>query len=160
MRAAEHAPRGLNRLLECRHGLADIVERGAFGRVESFRVIAPHHERDIIRLQRFEEAKSLLLKAMPVARRVLGEGHRITLKMRWLYGAALYMDPGATLDDLRKAVSKLEEVERTARRVLGGAHPTTTGVVRSLQEARAALRARDLADISRIFGTDSSEDSS
>ena len=29
MRAAEHAPRGPFRLLECRHGLAEIVERGA-----------------------------------------------------------------------------------------------------------------------------------
>ena len=80
--------------------------------------------------------------------------------MRWIYATALYHDTGATLDGLREAVTTLEEIERTARRVLGGAHPTTTGVVRSLQEARAALRARDLADISRIFGTDSSEDSS
>jgi hypothetical protein len=31
MRATEHAPRGLFRVLERRHGLAEIVERGAFG---------------------------------------------------------------------------------------------------------------------------------
>ena len=31
MRAPEHAPRGPFRLLERRHGLADIVERGALG---------------------------------------------------------------------------------------------------------------------------------
>ena len=31
MRAAEHAPRGPFRLLERRHGLAEIVERGAGG---------------------------------------------------------------------------------------------------------------------------------
>ena len=32
---------------------------------------------------------------------------------------------GATLDDLRKAMTMLEETERIARRVLGGAHPLT-----------------------------------
>ena len=31
---------------------------------------------------------------------------------------------GATLDDLREAVTTLEDTERIARRVLGGAHPT------------------------------------
>ena len=37
------------------------------------------------------------------------------------YAQALYKDPGATLDDLREAVAELEDTERTARRVLGGA---------------------------------------
>ena len=44
---------------------------------------------------------------------------------------------GATLNDLREAVATLEETERIARRVLGGAHPTTLGIERSLQNARA-----------------------
>ena len=35
-------------------------------------------------LERYEEAKSLLRKTMPVARRVLGENHDLTLKMRWI----------------------------------------------------------------------------
>ena len=48
-----------------------------------------------------------------------------------------------TLDNCREAVTTLEETERIARRVLGGAHPTTTGVVRALQEARLVLWARD-----------------
>ena len=80
---------------------------------------------------------------MPVARRVLGESDGITLKMRWNYADALCQDPGATLDDLREAVMMLEDTERTARRVLGGAHPTTKGIQDALQDARAALRARD-----------------
>ena len=63
--------------------------------------------------------------------------------MRWHYGKALYRDDGGTLDDFREAVATLEETERTARRVLGGAHPTTTGIERELQNARAALRARE-----------------
>ena len=56
---------------------------------------------------------------------------------------ALCRDADATLDDLREAVTTLEDVERTARRVFGGAHPTTTEIEKSLQNARAALRARE-----------------
>ena len=80
---------------------------------------------------------------MPVARRVFGEGHELTLKMRWNYAVALYKDDGATLDDLSEAVETLEDLERTARRVLGGAHPTTVNIERALQMARAMLAARE-----------------
>ena len=41
---------------------------------------------------------------------------------------ALYFDAAATLDDLREAVATLEDAERIARRVLGGAHPLTVNV--------------------------------
>ena len=93
----------------------------------------------LIGLQRFEEAKSLLRKTIPVARRVLGEGHRLALKMRWIYAEALYKDGSATLDDLREAVTTLEDTSRTARRVLGGAHPLTAGIEDTLRDARLAL---------------------
>jgi tetratricopeptide (TPR) repeat protein len=92
-------------------------------------------------LHRFEEAKSLLRKEIPVARRVLGEGHRLALKMRWIYAEALYKDGSATLDELREAVTMLEDSARIARRVLGGAHPITTGIEGEVEDARAALRA-------------------
>ena len=69
-------------------------------------------------LQRFEEAKSLMRKTMPVARRVLGESRELTLLIRWHYAKALYKDAGVTLDDLREAVTTLEEIGRTARRVI------------------------------------------
>ena len=82
-------------------------------------------------------------KMMPVARRALGEGHRLTLKMRWNYAKSLHKDPDATLDGLREAVTTLEEIEPIARRVLSGAHPTTTGIEHDLRVIRAALRARD-----------------
>ena len=96
----------------------------------------------LLRLKHFEEAKSLVRKMMPVARRVLGESHDITLRMRWNYGDGLYQDPGATLDDLREAVTTLEDAGRIARRVLGGAHPLTDGIESELRRARAA-RARE-----------------
>ena len=63
--------------------------------------------------------------------------------MRSNYARALYKATGATLDDLREAVTTLEETSRITRRVLGGAHPLTGGVGRELLTARAALRARE-----------------
>ena len=78
-----------------------------------------------------------------MARRVLGDNHGLTLTLRLNYAKALYYDEGATLDDLREAVSTLEDTDRIARRVLGGTHPNTTGIERSLQDARAELRARE-----------------
>ena len=63
--------------------------------------------------------------------------------MRSVYASTLYKDPAATLDDLREAVTTLEETERTLRRVFGGAHPLVITTERSLRAARAALRARD-----------------
>ena len=94
-------------------------------------------------LQRFEEAKALLRSTLPVAQRVLGESHDLTLTMRRSYARAICDDPGATLDDMREAVTTLEESERIARRVYGGAHPLTVAVGRNLCEVRAALRARE-----------------
>ena len=57
--------------------------------------------------------------------------------------ATAYKDDGATLDDLREAVTMVEDTARIARRVFGGAHPTTAGMEKSLRKARAALRARE-----------------
>ena len=65
------------------------------------------------------------------------------LRMRWIYAMALYEDPDATLDDLREAVTTLEEIVPTTRRVFGGAHPLTKMIEKGLRAARAALRSRD-----------------
>ena len=63
--------------------------------------------------------------------------------MRWVYAEALCRDPSATLDDLREAVTTLEDTARTALRVLGGSHPDTVDIEGRLRDARAALRARE-----------------
>ena len=97
----------------------------------------------LLQLKRFEEVRALSRKMIPVARRVLGENDDLTLRMRWIYAQSLYLDDDATLDDLREAVSTLEEIERTARRVMGGAHPLTLTFERDLRDARAVLRARE-----------------
>ena len=105
-------------------------------------ISANNYAGSLIELKRYQEAKAVFRKTMPVARRVLIEGDTL-FKMRWNYARALYLDASATLDDLGEAVTTLEDVERIARRVLGGAHPTTTTIERYLQYARAALRARE-----------------
>ena len=94
-------------------------------------------------MQRQAEAKALMRKTIPVARRILGESNDLTLKMRLLYAKALSRNKSATLDDLREAATTLVEMERTARRVLGGAHPVTAGIEATLREAQAVLRARE-----------------
>jgi tetratricopeptide (TPR) repeat protein len=91
----------------------------------------------------FTEAKALLRKSIPGARRVHGESNILTLRLRWCYAMVLYHYDGASLDDLREAVTTLEGAVQIARRVLGGAHPVTMGIEGSLRNARAALRARE-----------------
>jgi len=106
---------------------------------------ASNYATTLLDLERFKEAKLLLLKIMPASRRVLGDSNEVTLKIRWVYAKALYEDDDATLENLREAVTMLEETGRTTRRVLGGAHTLTMANEHSLRESRAALRARETA---------------
>ena len=56
---------------------------------------------------------------------------------------ACYKADGATLDDFREAVTTLEDLTRTARRVLGSEHPLTMETEEDLREVQTALRARE-----------------
>ena len=60
-----------------------------------------------------------------------------------MYAEALYKDDGATLDDLREAVTTLEDTARIARRVLGSSHPLVERIEESLRDARDARAALD-----------------
>lgn len=114
------------------------------GEEHEYTLIAAHNYASSLNgLERYAEVKALLRRTVPVARRVLGENREYTLTMRWIYAEALYKDAGATLDDLSEAVRTLVEIEPTARRVLGGAHPTARMMVRSLRNILATLRARE-----------------
>ena len=106
-------------------------------------IAAINYASSLTTLKHFEEAKAMLRKLTPVARRVRGESDEVTLKIRWALAQSLYEDPGATLDDNREAVATFEEIEPTARRVLGSAHPDTVRIGASLRTVRAALRARE-----------------
>ena len=102
-------------------------------------ISANNYASTLVTLERFEEAKSVLRKTMPVARRVLGEGNDLTLRLRWNYAKGLYKNSAATLDDLREAVNTLEDAGRTARQVLGGAHPLTEGIEEDLRRSSRAI---------------------
>ena len=97
----------------------------------------------LMHLERFKEAKSILRKTFPMARRVLGASNDLTIRMARSYAKELHDDPGATLDDLREAVATLEDTVRTARRVLGGAHPLTVEIGIWLRHVDETLRARE-----------------
>ena len=105
---------------------------------------ANNYALSLISLRRFEEAKSLMRKTIPVAQRVLGKSHVNTLRMRLNYAMALYKDDGAMLDDLREAVTTLEETASTFRRILGGAHPNVEGIETSLCNSRWMLIEREI----------------
>ena len=109
------------------------------GEHEETLIAADNYAISLMDLQRSEEAKSLLRKMIPVVRRVLGESNDLTIRMRCHYARTLYLDEGATLDDLREAVTTLEETERTARRVMGSEHPLTRRVEYELRCTRAAV---------------------
>ena len=106
-------------------------------------IAASNYAISLNELRRFKEAKAILRKTTPVARRAIGESHELTLKLRRNYALALYEEGSATLDVIREAVTALEDLEQTARRVLGGTHPTTVGTEYELRNARAALAARE-----------------
>ena len=76
---------------------------------------------------------------LDVAPDVLGQQPSVLIHLRRVEEGAQQ----ESLGDQREAVTTLEEIERTAQRVLGGANPTTKSIERSLQEARSFLRARE-----------------
>ena len=96
-------------------------------------------------MQRFQESKALFRKTIPVARRVQREGDENTLRLGWNYARALHEDDGATLDDLRKAVTTLEETAPIARRVLGSSHLLALSIENYRQDVHETLRARKCA---------------
>ena len=63
--------------------------------------------------------------------------------MRWIYAHSFYEDDSATLDDIREAVTTLEDTTRIARRVFGSSNPLTTEIEGDLRKARAVLRDRE-----------------
>ena len=110
------------------------------------------YARSLLYQRRFEEAKSLLLKTMPATQRTLGTKDLYTLTLTKILAQTLFNDPRATLDELREAVTMLEDIDRIGKRVLGGAHPNTKETERDLRLARAALRAREVPDgVPRTF---------
>ena len=70
------------------------------------------------------EAKRLLRKVIPVARRALGAEHALTLSLREDLSRAT-LDGESSAEEKRQALRMLEDVAGVMRRVLGPAHPDT-----------------------------------
>ena len=54
-------------------------------------VSANNYASSLFKLERFDEAKSLLRRTVPLLRPFFGESHEFTLRMRSLYAKALYL---------------------------------------------------------------------
>ena len=116
-------------------------------------ISANNYADSLIQLERYKTVMSLLRETLPIARRVLEESDETMLRLRVNYARALCVVSadavtGTSLDDLREAVTTLEESERTARRVFRGtrpeprwlgAHPFVEQVEYFLRESRGLL---------------------
>ena len=96
---------------------------------------ANNYAMSLIDIKRFEEAKRLLRKMTPVARRVLGAENKITLSMREDLSRAI-LDGDSSANEKRQALRTLEEVAGIMRRVMGPAHPDTLHAQRKLEGYR------------------------
>ena len=86
----------------------------------------------LINIGRFEEAKRLLRKTTPVARRVLGTEHELSLSLREDLSRAT-LEGESPAEDKREALRMLEDVAGVMRRVMGPAHPDTVHAQRRLE---------------------------
>ena len=87
----------------------------------------------LLQLKRFEAAKELLRKNIPVARRVLGNHHELTLSLREDLSRAILLDGDSSAEEKREALQMLEDTVAVMRRVLGPAHPDTLHAQRQLK---------------------------
>ena len=85
---------------------------------------ASNYAMTLLDLERFEEAKILLHKVAPVAQRVCGAEHDLTLSLREDLSRAI-LDGESSAEEKRQALRMLEDVAGVRRRVLGPAHPET-----------------------------------
>ena len=77
--------------------------------------------------------------ALSSAESVFGPEDPHTLTISGTYATALLESPGATRDDMEKAIEILEKAERTSRRVSGEGHYRSLEAVRDLKSARVIL---------------------
>ena len=164
MRATKHAPRDPFRVSERRHGLAEIVERGALlglkhnlagcylqtGRLEEaarlFRLVYARNKvlvgaKDNSTMQTAHCLAGTLVElgrydqVKSLVLPLLRYGH----KFRLAYAKALYRTAGASRGEVFEAVAIFEELRCKLRQVLGPSHPDTLECLRELNRARMTL---------------------
>ena len=107
-------------------------------------VSANNYADSLIQLERYRTVMCLLRETLPIARRVLEECDETMLRLRVNYARALCVVSadavtGTSPDDLREAVTTLEEIEPIARRVFGDDHLFGDQVEHFLRESRGLL---------------------
>ena len=97
---------------------------------------ANNYAMHLIDARRFKEAKRILRKRIPVARRVLGPEHDLTMSMREDLCRATLDDGDSAASDKREALRTLEDTVGLMRRVLGAQHPETQRAQVTLESYR------------------------
>ena len=92
----------------------------------------------LLHLRRFEEAKRILRRTVPVARGVFGNDHDVTLSLREDLSRAI-LDGESSAEDKREALRMLEEVAGVMCRVMGPAHPDTVHAQKELKRYRQRI---------------------
>ena len=98
---------------------------------------ASNYAMTLLDLERFEEAKILLHKVAPVAQRVCGAEHDLTLSLREDLSRAI-LDGESSAEEKREALQMLEDTVAVMRRVFGPAHPETLRAQRQLEHYRGS----------------------
>ena len=83
--------------------------------------------------EHFAEARTLINETLPIARRVYGDAHDLTLGHRYMLPRSIVLNPDATQENLRVAKGELEDLLPTTRRIFGNSHPRVE-LVRNLLE--------------------------
>ena len=128
-------------------GAAKEIERSLYAQTKAAYGIEAHETlinahnlaSSLASMELYAEAKPFLRKIISRARRSLGDEHDTTLDMRYTYARAMLSDDDATESDFREAVTILEDIERTSRRVFGPDHPIAKRSKEMLQIAREGL---------------------
>ena len=105
------------------------------------RVSVHNYALSLLALRRFAEAKRVLRKVAPVARRVLGDSNDLTLSLREDLSRAT-LDGESSAEEKRQALQMLEDTVAVMRRVLGPAHPDTLHAQSELKMYRSRRKSR------------------
>ena len=96
----------------------------------------------LVHTSHFTEARSLMRKHLPIARRVVGPDHEITYGIIETLAGAMFQNALAPRKDLVEATEMLTKQLKRLRQVLGAAHPDTQrheGYLKHIQERLAHL---------------------
>ena len=99
----------------------------------------------IIQLKRWPATRAYVKKHLPTMEQVVGVDHEYTIKMRSTLASVLYIDPNASVADVREALVLLDGLEKQTNRVLGKQHPTAVTIQNNIILARGRLGQLDSA---------------